>query len=162
MNDENLGFSSVPPQQTTGKEKIAPKATYESTSATGVVLDNYRQAKLAHDSTKAKLDECKTAVLSHIQEQISVGTNRFATNHFVLKTVLATKYQVDSADMNALNQALCMVAGMCGNEVAGSLLKWKPTLNVSAYEGLPPEAKKHLEPFITMSYSSPTLTLEDL
>jgi hypothetical protein len=46
MSEQQFGFGAVPPQQPTmGKEKIAPKATFDSKTATGVVLDNFRHAK---------------------------------------------------------------------------------------------------------------------
>lgn len=162
MNQQqNFGFGAVPPEQpTAGKEKTPPKATFESVSATGVVLDNFRHAKEEYDTSKKRLDECKGLVIQHIGEQISVGTNRFATNHYVLKTSVSKKYEVDAKDKNNLNQALHQIAVIEGGEVAGSLLTWKPSLNTKVYDNLSPQAKEIINNFITMSYSSPTLTVE--
>lgn len=160
MSEQNFGFGAVPPQQPTTKEKIAPKATFDSVTATGVVLDNFRHAKVNYDTAKKALDEAKGAVMSHIGEQISVGTNRFATNHFTLKATVSKKYDVDASDMQGLNQALTFIAGLCGGDVAGSVLKWKPSLDTKVYESLPDDAKAQLDRFITLSYGSPTFSVE--
>ena len=161
MNQPNFGFGAVPPEQpTAGREKTPPKATFESVSATGVVLDNFRHVKEEYDTAKKRLDECKGLVIQHIGTQISVGTTRFATNHCVLKTSVSKKYEVDAKDMNNLNQALNQIAMIDGGEVAGSLLTWKPSLNTKVYDKLSPQAKEIIDNFITMSYSSPTLTVE--
>lgn len=158
---QSFGFNTVPPQQPTmGKEKVAPKASFESGTATGVVLDNFRHAKQNYDEAKKVLDEAKGVVLQHIGEQISVGTNRFATTHFTLKTTVSKKYDVDASDMQGLNQALTVIANMCSGDVAGSVLNWKPSLNSKVYENLPDEAKAQLDPFVTLSYGSPTLSVE--
>ena len=161
MNQVNFGFGAVPHEQpTAGKEKTPPKATFESVSATGVVLDNFRHAKEEYDTAKKRLDECKSSVIQHIGEQINVGTTRFATNHYVLKTSVSTKYEVDAKDMNNLNRALNQIAMIDGGEVTGSLLMWKPSLNTKVYDKLSPQAKEIIDNFITMSYSNPTLTVE--
>lgn len=163
MSEQQFGFGAVSPQQPTmGKEKIAPKATFDSKTATGVVLDNFRHAKQNYDVAKKDLDEAKGNVIAHIGTQISVGTNRFATNHFTLKTSVSKKYDVDASDMQGLNQALTVIAGLCGGDVAGSLIKWKPSLDSKVYEKLSDEAKAQLDRFITLSYSSPTLSIEEL
>ena len=163
MSEQQFGFGAVPPQQPTmGKEKIAPKATFDSKTATGVVLDNFRHAKQNYDVAKKDLDEAKGNVIAHIGTQISVGTNRFATNHFTLKTSVSKKYDVDASDMQGLNQALTVIAGLCGAEVASSLIKWKPSLDSKVYEQLSDEAKAQLDRFITLSYGSPTLSIEEL
>ena len=163
MSEQQFGFGAVPPQQPTmGKEKMAPKATFDSITATGVVLDNFRHAKQNYDVAKKALDEAKGYVIAHIGEQISVGTNRFATNHFMLKTSVSKKYDVDASDMQGLNQALTVIAGLCGGDVASSLIKWKPSLNSNVYEKLSDDAKAQLDRFITLSYGSPTLSIEDL
>ena len=97
MSEQQFGFGAVSPQQPTmGKEKIAPKATFDSKTATGVVLDNFRHAKQNYDVAKKDLDEAKGNVIAHIGKEISVGTNRFATNHFTLKTSVSKKYDVDA------------------------------------------------------------------
>lgn len=163
MSEQQFGFGAVPPQQPTmGKEEIAPKATFDSKTATGVVLDNFRHAKQNYDVAKKHLDEAKGNVIAHIGTQISVGTNRFATNHFTLKTSVSKKYDVDASDMQGLNQALTVIAGLCGGDVAGSLIKWKPSLDSKVYEKLSDEAKAQLDRFITLSYGSPTLSIEEL
>lgn len=163
MSEQQFGFGAVPPQQPTmGKEKIAPKAMFDSKTATGVVLDNFRHAKQNYDVAKKDLDEAKGNVIAHIGTQISVGTNRFATNHFTLKTSVSKKYDVDASDMQGLNQALTVIAGLCGGDVAGSLIKWKPSLDSKVYEKLSDEAKAQLDRFITLSYGSPTLFIEEL
>lgn len=161
MSEQQFGFGTVPPQQPTkGKEKIEPKASFDSITATGVVLDNFRHAKQNYDVAKKALDEAKGNVMAHIGEQISVGTNRFATNHFTLKTLVSKKYDVDASDMQGLNQALSVIANLCGADVASSLIKWKPSLDSKVYENLPDEAKAQLDKFITLSYGSPTLSIE--
>lgn len=137
------------------------KEEFNSSGATGVVLDNWRRNKVAYDEAKARLDESKENVISHLQGKIDVGTNRFATNHFVLKTTMNVKYDVDSSDMNRLNILLNNIALKCGAEVASNLLKWKPSLNVKVYDSLPDDVKQELNSVITMSYSSPTLYIEE-
>ena len=64
--------------------------------------------------------------------------------------------------MQGLNQALTVIAGLCGGDVAGSLIKWKPSLDSKVYEKLSDEAKAQLDRFITLSYGSPTLSIEEL
>ena len=163
MSEQQFGFGAVPPQQPTiGKEKIAPNATFESVTATGVVLDTFRHAKQNYNVAKKALDEAKGNVIAHIGKEITVGTNRFATNHFTLKTSVSKKYDVDASDMQGLNQALTVIAGLCGSEVASSLITWKPSLDSKVYEQLSDDAKAQLDRFITLSYGSPTLSIEEL
>lgn len=161
MNQPTVGFGN-PVAEPTTKAKIQPKATFENQSATGVVLNNWKHAKAEYDQAKARLDECKGYVLQHIEELIDVGTTRISTGFFVLKTSKTAKYTVDNSDMQALNNSLTMIANLCGGDVAGSLLNWKPTLNVKVYEQLPPQAKAEIDKFVTMSYGSPTLAMEEL
>lgn len=165
MNQPQVGFGNTTKPTDEDvlpvKSKVEPKLQFRSETATGVILDNWRRAKVAYDEAKARLDESKSNVIQHIGQHIDVGTTRFATNHFVLKTTQSTKYDVDGSDINAINQALNIIAGICGGEVAGSLLKWKPSLNTKVYEKLPPDAKAEIDRFITMSYGSPTLSIED-
>lgn len=165
MNQPQVGFGNTtkPTDEDVlpTKSKIEPKLAFRSVSATGVILDNWKHAKVQYDEAKARLDECKSNVIQHIGEHIDVGTTRFATNHFVLKTTQSIKYDVDGSDINAINQSLNIIAGICGGEVAGSLLKWKPSLNTKVYEQLPPDAKGEIDKFITMSYNTPTLNIEE-
>lgn len=163
MSEQQFGFGGLPPQQTTtAKQKIAPKATFDSTTATGVVLDNFRHAKEQFDIAKKALDEAKGNVITHIGEQMSVGTNRFATNHFTLKTSISKKYEVDGSDPQELNKALNAIAFLYGADVASSVIKWKPSLDVKVYEKLSDDAKAQLDRFITLSYSSATLSIEEI
>lgn len=132
----------------------------DSVTATGVILDNWRHAKEDYDKAKARLDECKGYVIEHIGSQINVGTTRFQTNFFTLKTSVSKQYKVNAEDMNALNQALNVIANICGGEVAGSLLSWKPTLNTRVYDSLPHNAKQEIDKFISLSYGQPTFSIE--
>lgn len=143
-------------------KKLDVKTTFQSITATGVVLDNFKNAKTKYDEAKAKLDECKSYVIQHIGEQIDVGTTRFATNHFVLKTTKGKKYDVNADDMQALNTSLNIIAGLCGANVASSLIVWKPSLNTKVYDNLPDDAKAEIDKFITLSYGSPSLSVEEL
>lgn len=154
-----VGFDTVP-TQSPSKSKVEPKMAFPSQNSTGVVLDNWRQAKIAYDEAKSRLDESKTNVLQHLAEEIDVGTTRFATDFYVLKTTQSRKFEINASDMNLLNQALTVIAGLCGNEVAGSLLTWKPSLNTKVYDSLPNEAKSEIDKFITMSYTTPNLSIE--
>lgn len=166
MNRPQVGFgNTTQPSEADvlpATSKIEPKMVFRSQGSTGVVLDNWKHAKLEYDKAKARLDESKATVIQHIGEHIDVGTTRFATNHFVLKTTQSKKYDVDGNDINAINQALNVIAGLCGAEIAGSLLKWKPSLNTKVYEQLPADAKAEIDRFVTLSYGSPTLSIEEL
>lgn len=156
-----VGFDTVP-TQSHSKSKVEPKMAFPSKNSTGVVLDNWRHAKIAYDEAKARLDDSRGSVLEYLAGQIDVGTTRFATDFFVLKTSQSRKFEVNGSDMNLLNQALTVIAGLCGNEVAGGLLTWKPSLNTKIYDSLPDEAKAEIDKFITMSYTSPTLSIEEI
>lgn len=150
------------PQETVErKAKVEVKATFENQTATGVVLNNWLHAKQKQAEIKKQVDESQALVLQHIGEQISVGTNRFATGFFVLKATKSEKYEVNGADVNALNNALSQLAQSAGFEVARDIIQWKPSLNKKLYDKLSDEQKAILNPFLALSYSSPTLTIEE-
>ena len=161
MNQE-LDITNVSPEQVDRKLKGKIKAEFKSVTATGVVLDNWKNAKSEYDLAKAKLDECKDAIVQHIGKDFSVGTNRFATDHFVLKANVNTNYTVDCSDLQMLNGALINISDICGEEVAQELLTWKPTLNKKVYADLPVEAKAFIDGFLTLKYNAPTFSAEEL
>ena len=136
--------------------------TFDNQTSTGVVLNNWKHAKEKYDEAKAVLDEAKKSVISHIGENISAGTNRFATGFYVLKAVKAEKIDVEVNDVNALNQTLAQLVCTAGMDVAREIIQWKPSLNKKLYDNLRPEERALLAPFLKLSYGSPTLTIEKL
>ncbi len=69
---------------------------------------------------------------------------------------------MDGSDPQELNKALNAIAFLYGADVASSVIKWKPSLNVKVYEKLSDDAKAELDRFITLSYSSATLSIEEI
>ena len=70
------------------------------------------------------------------------------------------KYSVAKDDLQALNGAMATIANICGNETAGQLLTWSPSLNKRVYDTLPAEAKAVIDPFLTLTYTD-TFSIED-
>lgn len=158
----NLEQPPQAPAQTEHKPKAEVKATFDSTTACGVVLDNWRNAKVTYDQAKNALSEAKNSVLQYVGDQVDIGTSRFATNHFILKTTKTEKIEVNAPDLNRLNVALTEIATMCGADVASQVISWKPTLNKKVFDSMPLQAQEKLNEFLTLSYSTPTLSIEEL
>lgn len=143
------------------KDEIEVEAEeVQSTRAKGVVLDNWRHAKNELSEAQLKEKEARSNVMAYIKEEIKDGTNRFKTNHYTLKVAHSQKYSVAKDDLQALNGALQAIANICGNEVAGQLLTWSPSLNKRVYDTLPAEAKAVIDPFLTLAYTD-TFSIEN-
>lgn len=132
----------------------------QSTRAKGVVLDNWRHAKNELSEAQLKEKEARSNVMAYIKEEIKDGTNCFKTNHYTLKVAHSQKYSVAKDDLQALNGALQAIANICGNETAGQLLSWSPSLNKRVYHTLPAEAKAVIDPFLTLIYTD-TFSIEE-
>ena len=160
----NFGFGAAPAtgfgfSRTQVQSEVAHDENFESTQATGVVLDNWRHAKDQLTKAQAEEKKAKAVVMNYIESSLKEGTNRFKTNKFTLKVAHAAKYSVAKDNLSGLNAAMQKIAESCGNEVASQLITWSPSLNKKAYESLPEYAKSLIDEFITLTYSD-TLTIE--
>ena len=156
-----LGFGSAPQNLGFQTQPLTSESTTDvrSETAFGVVLDNYARAKAQADEAKAQADEAKSAVLNWVQDQLQDGTNKFDTKFHSLKVVRSPTYSVTADDFQAMNATLQQIANMHGGEVASKLIQWKPSLDKRTYESLSNEAKALIDPFITMKYNAPTITV---
>lgn len=153
---QHFGFQDKAPNLPTTSVEME----YASTQATGVVLDNWRNAKLALEEAKKIEKEAKDAVMAHIQSEIKDGVNRFKTNHYALKVNHSIKYSVNKTDLNSLNTALQSVANIEGADVAMALVQWSPTLSKKVYDSLSEQAKAFINPFLTSTYYD-TFSIEE-
>lgn len=142
------------------KTKVDVKEHYSNASNSGVILNNWYGAKREYDQAKAKLDTAKEHLLNFTKNKIDVGTTRLSTDRFVLKVNQTEKYTVDDSNMQGLNEVLGIIAYHLGSDVAQKLIVWKPTLNKTVYNNLPPQAIELLQPYISMSYNSPSFSVE--
>ena len=153
--DPNFGFDT--PTQTGFEATDTP--IIESVTAKGVVLDNWRHSKEKLAQAQSEEKQARSNVMEYIKSELKEGTNRFSTNHFTLKVAHAPKYTVAKDDLAALNAAMQTIAQICGNEVAGQLLSWLPSLNKKVYDTLPDNAKQIIGAFLTMTYAD-TFTVD--
>lgn len=128
-------------------------ASFKSTSATGVVLDNWRAAKVKLDAAKKEESDARDLVVNHVSNDVNEGVNRFSTDKFVLKVTRSPRYKVDGSNREMLGQCLNAIYQMCGGNVANNLIKWQPTLDKRTYDELPQEAKDLINPFLTLTFT---------
>lgn len=133
---------------------------FKNTGATGVVLNNYRAAKQALQEAQEAERKAKENVLNHIKERMHTGTNRFKTDFYTLKVVNQPTYSIDTTNMQHLQQCMQWVQQCCGDEVASTLLNWKPSLNKKVYDSLPVQVQQVFNQFVVMKISQ-TFTLEE-
>lgn len=122
------------------------------------------QQILAWDAAKKELDALKEREMfmrKHIVNSVEgvdtsvVGTqNVDLGNGWKLKAVIKESYKLDT-DADKVEDALDALEDW----QADRLVKWTPTMSVSEYKKLDPEAKAAIDAVLTVSMASPTLSL---
>lgn len=136
------------------------KCSFKNVTATGVVLNDWCFAKQKLDEAKQAEQKARQNVMQHLKTEINVGTSRFATERFTLKASMSEKYEVVFNDINELNGALGVLAMKSNAEIAKGIINWKPSLNKKLYDSLTDEQKAIINPFLKLSYSTPTFSIE--
>lgn len=158
----SFGFNPNLNDRSTATDNDLRKSKIEAVDVdddTAVMIDDWCVAKVRYDIAKDELDTHKKRLIKAMNLKSIVGISRFKTTDFELTCNVLEKYEVVD-DKELINNVLQNVFQVCGADVANNIINWKPSLNKRIYETLTEDQKSLLNDILTLSYSTPSLTMK--
>lgn len=115
----------------------------------------WAQTKGYLDMTKKAEIKIREMMVKRFFNDTSPGTRRSpVTEERCVRAVFKQTYKCDN-DIAGISKA-CAAIG----PAAGHLINWKPELSLTDYKRLSDDQKRHIDPYITIKDSLPTIAIE--